>query len=274
MHDKGVNMEKISLAILSITPQDSSPIGNKSALRMIQDIKEFQNLSVDDFMNARDQLIDEGYLKKERGKGGSFKLIKYPDKFKKIEIGVDKSIVKIENDLYKPIMEALARDWLSEEMKYDADSVIIEKTAHKGRKDTGGPWTRPDITIIAVENFPYYPGKQLICHTFEVKNTKYRDIQGVFETAAHSMFAHYSYLLYELKSAEYDSRDYSAFERHAELCKKFGLGLVLFKDPSDWGTYTYLTYPTMQNPEVYKLNEAIDNLLKDDKKKALRRLIS
>src|ERR1017187_2686853 len=71
---------------------------------------------------------------------------------------------------------------------------ISEITASQGRRSTGGKWTRPDFTLIAVRTYSFTPGKSLEVITFEVKPDLNTALEGVFESLAHSVFAHRSYL--------------------------------------------------------------------------------
>lgn len=65
--------ESIKKAILAAVPADGSTIGNQSLLSAIQG--KLPELSDDDYLAARDQLISEGVLGRGRGRGGSVFLL-------------------------------------------------------------------------------------------------------------------------------------------------------------------------------------------------------
>ena len=62
-------MSDISDLILTLSPEDGSTIGNGAMLALLRE--HMPDLAEDDYIAARDALIDEGVLGRGKGRGGS-----------------------------------------------------------------------------------------------------------------------------------------------------------------------------------------------------------
>lgn len=234
--------------LLEYIPKDGKPIGN---VTLLEKFTAKSQKSEDDYWTSRNELITEGVLGKGRGKGGSVYLLKVPDETKKSEdVKIPKPVK--EKELYKPFFETLKSFWTKDN---DVKNYIIQITANQGSKDTGGKWTRPDITIIDIKTFPFYPEKILEVITFEMKPADNYGIEAVFETAAHAVFAHKSYLAIHYLKDDYESDE--LIETIRKRCEMFGVGLVLFKDPGDWKTIIPLLDSKHNNPDPSEVNQFI-----------------
>jgi hypothetical protein len=116
----------------------------------------------------------------------------------------------------------------------------------------GGRWTRPDVALVAMQTFPYVPTKVFQVITFEIKPDLGTGLDGVFEAAAHSAFAHRSYLAFP-DSQEYE--DNPLYDRITEECARFGLGLILFGDLSNWDTYDFQVTARFREPDPQAVND-------------------
>lgn len=240
--------EKLKKRLLEFMPKDGKPIGNVTLLdKFITETKK----SEDDYWTVRNELITEGMLGKGKGKGGSVYLLKTEDP---TSIGMVSTTTKKikEKDLYKPFLETLKSFWTRDN---DIKNYIIEITANQGSKNTGGKWTRPDITIIDVKTYPFYPNKILEVITFEIKSNDGFGIEAVFETAAHTIFAHKSYLAIHYLKENYENDE--LIETIRKRCEMFGVGLILFKDPADWKTVTLISDSKYNNPDPSEVNQFI-----------------
>jgi hypothetical protein len=138
---------------------------------------------------------------------------------------------------------------------------LVEKTAHQGRKRTGGKWTRPDFAIVAVNTYKFLPGKFLEIISFELKPGLQDALAGVFECAAHSVYAHRSYLaVYMPNDTDKDSEEYSRIERE---CERFGLGLVIFSDPTESESYEVTVDAGRRTPDPAEVDKFIASQLKE-----------
>ncbi|WP_314190579.1 hypothetical protein [Paracoccus yeei] len=61
-------MSDISDLILTLSPEDGSTIGNGAMLALLRE--HMPDLAEDDYIAARDALIDEGVLGRGKGRGG------------------------------------------------------------------------------------------------------------------------------------------------------------------------------------------------------------
>lgn len=245
--------------LVSLLPDDGTSKGNMTLIEEFKKLlkKEFSfEITPDVYWSVRNYLITKGELVKARGKGGSVRL-KNPVKEKVVT-----SKAKKEADLYKPFSEYIEDLWVNDNGIKD---YIVQTTASQGKKHTGGKWTRPDITLIAVKTYTFTPGRYLEVITFEIKNESQYDIASVFETASHSVFAHKSYLSISCPNGEPDDED---FDRIENLCKEFGIGLIIFTDVADQSSYEELIEPKRKNPDPTKIDEfLIDQLNRENQNK-------
>jgi hypothetical protein len=164
--------------LLDLVPKDGSPIGNVSLLSEL-------GWNEEKYWRVRERLLEEGQLERGKGKGGSVRRSSHG------ELLVAKPTRSSpEARLYEPLLQVLSKDWIRE-MRIEPDQIHFEISAKQGKKDTGGTWTRPDITAISVRSFQHLPGKFLDVWTFEVKPMESLDITAVFEAASHASRATY-----------------------------------------------------------------------------------
>jgi hypothetical protein len=93
-------------------------------------------------------------------------------------------------------------------------------------------------------------------------------MEGVFETAAHSAFAHRSYLAFP------DSKDYDnnpLFDRILDECERFGLGLILFEDVANWDTYTFEVSAERKDPDPQSVNDFIKGQISEKSREEIKR---
>jgi hypothetical protein len=172
-----------------------------------------------------------------------------------------------ELDLYGAFHQTIQTEWVQE---YAIGSYFVSEVyAHKGRKHTGGKWTRPDVVLVSVGNYTYVPGKILEVITFEVKPEDAYGLEGVYETASHSVFAHKSYLALHLPEHQ-DETDF--LERLEKEAVHFGVGLVTFGDPAKFDTFEVRVEPVHKIPSPRDTNDFLRRL-KDEAKKKLSELL-
>ena len=70
--------DNLTNLILSLTPEDGSSIGNGAMMELLK--QKMPGITLDDYIVARDELIDEGLIGRGRGRGGSiFKVLDESD---------------------------------------------------------------------------------------------------------------------------------------------------------------------------------------------------
>lgn len=256
---------KYSEKLLALVPKDGSSIGNKSLQTKLKE--SFKKLSEEEFWEIRNNLIEEGKLLRGRGKGGSVYL--------PIEISVkklEKEKKTREKDLYEPFYQTIAKSWVKD-YKIKEGDFVIEKTASQGKKKTGGKWTRPDITLVYIKKYPYIPEKTFEVITFEIKPSIEDALTGVFETAAHSMFSHKSYLVFPYYEDVHSEERIELFARIQELCNEFGIGLLIFNDVNDYDTYEEKTEPKRKEPDPKNVSEFIIKQINDKNRQSITSML-
>lgn len=190
--------KKASSVLLSLLPKDGRRIGNLKLLdEFLQESKArlSENFDEDVYWNIRNVLIEEGKLERGRGKGGSVRLVDGSTQQKKARArGYQK-----ESALYDRFHQTIQKEWVQE---YDITDYVSEVSANRGRRDAGGKWTVPDVTLVSVDNYPFVPGKSVEVITFEIKPADAYGVEGVYETASHSAFATKSYLALHVPSGQ------------------------------------------------------------------------
>jgi hypothetical protein len=254
-----INQYKIIL--LDLLPQTGATIGNKAARLSLQNRVQEQHgrmITDDDYWEIRDALLSEKPRKIGigRGQGGAIFLVDGADQPALATAG---NMYKKEFDLYEPVLATINDSWVK---NYRIKSFVSEITAKQGSKSTGGKWTRPDITLFAVRRYPFVPGKTIEVISFEIKPLDSFGIEGVFETASHSAFAHRSYLMVHASGKYHDSE---VLDRLDSECERFGVGFLTFKDPTKWESYYNRKEAKHRSPDPYELSEFIQAQLSAEK---------
>jgi len=241
--------------LLDAIPKDGTSISNGAALRKVQKAAKARlnvDVSKETYFEIRNELIAAGQLGKGVGYGGTVHRIKGTTTAAKKAKQRTKTP---EPALYGPLYEYIRQTWAPEnEIKH----FVLDKTAALGKKKTGGVWTRPDLSLVAIHTFTYIPGKTIELVTFEVKPADDFRIEGVFETAAHSRAAHRSYLMIHTPNGKPDT---DKFQRLGSKCERFGLGLIIFRKPHDWETFETVQEAERRNPNPADVNAFIKNVM-------------
>lgn len=245
MEDSGQLKGKLDKLFKEI-PTDK-PIGNVSLLKK-------SGLSEDEYWLLRNKLLEQGRIGKGRGKGGSVYRLNGSGQAKPTKSGRKRR--GVEGELYSDFEKWLREFWAKEA---NLTMSWVEKTAHQGRKPTGGKWTRPDFAIVAVNTYRYFPGKFLEVISFEVKPDLQEALAGVFECAAHSVYANRSFLaVYVPNEADKESEEYARIERE---CERFGLGLVIFNEPAEKDSYEVTVDAAHRTPDPVEVDKFIASQL-------------
>lgn len=233
--------------------------------------------SEDEYWRVRNKLIDEGILVKGQGKGGTVRIVEEIEEPVQTttDIVVERVVTTVvspvaavrEETLYEPCVTTLQHYWFPERQ---ITELHIEITAHQGRRNTGGTWTRPDISALSARTFRYVPGRHLDVWTFEVKPADQLDVVGVFEAAAHSRSATRSYCLFEIESARGEMTE-AILRRAQDEARRFGLGLITFSDPRDYSTWETLVEAARRDPAPELLDEFIAKQISENGRDKLLR---
>jgi hypothetical protein len=240
--------------LLALIPAGSQP-GNVSLIRLLK-------WPESEYWNIRNRLIDRGVLEKGRGRGGSVRRVVDDQPLSGATLTMSEEIVSPdiaalppsvrlhESALYEPVAEVLKGDW-AQDNRYDQWAVEI--TGLQGRRDTGGKWTRPDITMASMTTYPWVPGRHFDITTFEVKPFDAIDISAVYEALSHLRSATRAYVLLEVKQEQEEGLDLTLSQITSEA-KRYGIGVLVASNPSDYGTWDERTEAIRREPDPERLN--------------------
>lgn len=261
------DISKYKSLLLDLLPKSGSTIGNKTVRPQLQERikKEFgQTITEDDYWAIRNALIADGKIRRGGGNGGAIYLANVTALQPATPSGEK---YKNESDLYSPVHNTILESWVKD---YGIEDFVSQVTAQQGSRNTGGKWTRPDISLFAVRVYPFIPGKSIELITFEIKPLYAFGVEGVFETASHSAFAHRSYFMIHVPKSYDDSEVLDRLGRESE---RFGVGLVTFEDPTEWDTYNIRVEAVHKTPDPSELCSFINVQLTQDNRTKIQKMI-
>lgn len=233
--------------LLELVPKDGSAIGNVTLLNLLKWEK-------DKYWRVREGLLSSGTLEQGKGKGGSVRranqngsavLVTKPSPSRNAP----------EGQLYEPLLQVLSKEW-APEMRIESDQIHFEITARQGKKNTGGTWTRPDITAVSVRRFQYLIGDFFDVWTFEVKPVEAFDVTAIFEAASHASRATRSYALLQVPE-NVGSTEQELIDRCAREAARLRVGLITFSSASDFATWE----TKVEAPRLETAPEALDEFI-------------
>lgn len=211
------------------------------------------------YWQIRNRLIERGQLVRGRGQGGSVRRAVGGD----VAVGVVASVPETspvprgmdgtptERALYEPMAAVMRAKWAGD---YRLETFHVEVTAHQGARQTGGKWTRPDITLVACRTFPYVPGRHFDVITFEVKPADALDVTVVYEALSHRRAATRAYaLLHVPPGLELQLRE--VVDAICNEAKRFGVGVIVAGEPGDYSTWEEMVEAVRHEPDPERLNE-------------------
>jgi hypothetical protein len=229
------------------------------SFRLNRDLREELGLSDNRYWEIRDLLLSEGKIIKGRGQGGRIALSLKPRSaeapppaIEEVREEIKKATEEIreEHALYQPFKASIEKRARDE----GAENTVVEITAHQGRRQTGGEWSRPDVCQVSVRNLRYLGQKIVEVTTYELK-TDDCDVSAVYEALSHSRRAHRSYLAIYTPN---DSGDWlDRLERIKVECARSGVGLLTFANPSDLSTFKTVVEPKSNWVDLSEVDEFI-----------------
>jgi hypothetical protein len=213
------------------------------------------------YLDARQILLDAKLLQKGPGQGGTVHLTSH-DAPRSAHHELGDPRYPAESSLYKPMLQVIDTEWSPQR---GAEKVAAQITAFAGKKDTGGTWSRPDITTVEVRAFTFVAGRHLDVVTFEVKPVTAISVQGVYEALAHRRAANRSFLLLHvpLKDTVATVDD---VERVCLAAREQGIGVIVANEPDDIRTWTERISAERVATDPEHIERFIANQLHDDKK--------
>lgn len=226
------------------------------------------------YWKAHSRALDNGEIVSGRGKGGSVRLATLdaedtdgPDITSQTTKGTNKvpSVPRPaqqeekpkEADLYPGAKVAIENGWVK---SANYDDYLLEITAFKGKAATGGKWSRPDLSILAVKAFPYLPSRIFDIVTFEIKPENQISVEAIFEALSHQQFATRAYAVFHTPNqdgAENFLEKWAHGERILGTARKHGVGVITAGDISDWETWDELVPAERSAPDPEQANRFI-----------------
>ena len=230
--------------------------GNKSLRHELGWEEEF-------YWKVQGQLISQGQIATGRGQGGSVRLSEGNESASdKIIESSSRDLLK-EKSLYAPIKASIETKWIN---RFALDDVVVDETHSRGSKDTGGTFTRPDITAVGTRSYVYLQ-KRLEVITFEIKPASGVSVTGVLEAIAHREAAHRVYVIFATSRATFDAANDG--ERIMELAQKFGVGVILTDNVSDVESWEVVLDAMRHEPDPSRLDRFLIDLPGETMKKKL-----
>jgi hypothetical protein len=222
--DIGVELTEDSKTLLAKLPAAGTARGNTI-------LRNELGWDEDQYLAARNGLIDAGLAQKWRGPGGSLRRVANAESAMPIAATEEESQAEYEaeKDLYDPMLAVIRFHWSKDARLENPVAAVI---GHQGKKKTGGKWSRPDIVLVAVSEFPLVPGKHISVVTFEIKRGAALDVTAVYEALAHRRAATHSIVLVHADGLSDDVRDVVEAE-----AARHGVGMIVASEPGSYDTW-------------------------------------
>lgn len=247
-------IDDLELLIGILTTQFSGKAGNKALRERLGWVA-----TPDRYWTAHGRALDAGLVVKGQGKGGSVRLSTPEPE----AVSTDTPFMdpvrehSRELDLYPGAMNVIEQGWVREA---NYDGHLIETTAAKGKAATGGKWSRPDVSVLAMKAFPYLPSRIFDIITFEIKPAGQTSVEGVFEALSHQQFANRSYVIFHVPDSTI-AESFTERQPHAErilsTALKHGIGVIVAQNIADWDTWNELLPAARNQPDPEQANRFI-----------------
>lgn len=223
------------------------------------------------YWETHGRALDKGLTYMGRGQGGSVYLNVETDaeSNQNVAHSTRNTATVRETELYPGAHTVIERDWVKS-ARYD--EYIVEQTAAKGRAQTGGKWSRPDISVLAIKSYQYLPNRQFDIVTFEIKPEGQTSVEGVFEALSHQQFATKSYVIFHMPRLDNTGQfveEQSYGERIVETARKHGIGIIVATQIDDWESWDELVPAERHIPDAEQTNRFIATCFSDSTKEKI-----
>lgn len=264
MSQTPIRVSRAAKKLLQLVPLDGDFIGNTTLQR--------RSKLGNRYWKVRKELLNGGFLTRGKGRGGSVALLTTAGDARPAVHRKGKLYAKREAELYEPVKNWIKATWGEDVEDGDFFEVRVTGTAKKRRR-ASGKWSRPDVTLVQVNSYEYLPQAVLEVSTFEIKKfSDSENIGAVYEAAAHSRWAHFSFLVVEVPNADYEFP-----ERFMSELERFKIGLILMwkeKEKETWQFEETLYETSRLTPAPEELNLLLDDFFRSkDREKEFKHAI-
>jgi hypothetical protein len=219
----------------------------------------------DTYWSVRDRLVDAGQVELGKGKGGSVHRVGIEPVAPEDEPRQPTIAVTDEEKLYEPLAKVLREDWVKDNRFRES---LVEITAKQGKRDTGGKWSRPDITVVGMTTYVYVPGRHFDVATFEVKPFDGIDVTAVYEALAHRRAATRAYVIFHVPDEQREAVEV-LLDQISDEAKRHGIGLIVIGKPDDYESWDERVEAIRIDPAPERLNDFIAVQLSDGAKQEI-----
>jgi hypothetical protein len=179
-----------------------------------------------------------------------------------------------EVDYYLPLIEVI-KNAFPDKYGWELGGYHVAKTAHQGRKSTGGQWSRPDISAFVVNRYEVLQRTEVSLITFEVKDftrpfngTQRFDLSAIAETKHQLRKANQSFLLLIVPS---DATTYGAtiddgYTTFINVIRKeyIGLYLIAQNKVNDYNEWIVVQEPVYHFRPLHLINQSVVDLFSNE----------
>ena len=214
----------------------------------------------DRYWQVRNRLLDNGLVQKAHGGPGGKTLIAPPiPTLVAIPASDPEGLTPLtyvgESSLYEPVREQILRGWIKDE---GYDSYVVRITAAAGRRDTGGTWTRPDISMVGIQKFKFLRDPVFDVVSFEIKPKDQITVEAIFEALAHRQSTTRAYAVFHSTNDDFNSKPEAG--RIVALAEAHGVGVILADDPARYGSWAERVRAKRWLPDPADLNDFIQRV--------------
>lgn len=251
-------LSKPAQKLLALVPLDGTFIGNTKLKR--------RSKLRGEYWKVRKELVEKGILTLGKGRGGS--VARLTTEAAPAIHRRGRLFVRRESELYEPLKKWIDEVWGEGVEAGDFFESRVTGTA-RNRQRASGKWSRPDVTLVQVNSYDYLPQPVLEVSTFEIKKfSQAENIRSVYEAAAHSRWAHFSYLVAEVPHVEHEFP-----ERFMSELERFKIGMIfMWKEKDEWHFEEIESESDRLNPEPEELNVLLKGFFQDNKREKEFRL--
>lgn len=164
-------------------------------------------------------------------------------------------IIRPESALYP-----LVANWIHSHLRtselsigdYGNQQVFVADTSQAAAVE-GGYWSRPDLAAALYYKPRFVPAWSTSLYTFEVKTADGINESSVYEAVAHRRYANYSILVWQTNN------EHAQTNQIVELCKQFGIGVLVANDPKNPHDYRVLNIAERSEINPIVIDRFIDN---------------